>query len=242
MIQQKRPNARSFRFFLFCGGLLLVATLYTAYAQLYLLPPKLAADVGQTSPILFQGYQWLWEQARHLGRWGVREGLFDPKIREFGVNGIPAYFINLIGGLAAALLAVFTGLIGLLSRPGIPAAEEPSFASPTQQEDALLPERKMFILGKAQGPLPSTWRDALDESHRSINEAQGVLQRLQRSALNLALTHPSAEAGDDVTEVHLAMASLDRLLRTIKSSQADISEQLAHLNADHHPSRGAGTS
>lgn len=100
----------------------------------------------------------------------------------------------------------------------------------------------MVFRGQGQGYLPSTWQKTLDESHHCINEAQGVLQRLQRSALNLALTHPSHEAGDDVTEVHLAMASLDRLLRTIKSSQAEISEQLAHLDADHHPSRGPGTS
>jgi hypothetical protein len=38
------------------------------------------------------------------------------------------------------------------------------------------------------------------------------------------------------------MASLDRLLRTIKSSQAEISEQLAQLNADSYPSRGARAS
>jgi hypothetical protein len=83
---------------------------------------------------------------------------------------------------------------------------------------------------------------ALDESYHCINEAESALQRLQRSALNLALTHPSLEAGDDVTEVHLAMASLDRLLRTIKSSQAEISEQLAQLNADSYPSRGTRAS
>ena len=148
MIQQKQPYAWSFRFFLFCGGILLVATIYTAYAQLYLLPPRLAADVGQMSPIMLQSHQWLWEHARDLGRWGVREGILDPKIREFGKNGIPAYFISLIGGLVAALLAVLIGLIALLKRSGVQAAEasvtppelqlpgnpparEPSSASPT---------------------------------------------------------------------------------------------------------------
>jgi hypothetical protein len=293
MIQQRQPYAWSLRFFLFCGGLLLVATIYTAYAQLYLLPPRLAADVGQMSPILLQSHQWLWEHARDLGRWGVREGILDPKIREFGKNGIPAYFISLIGGLVAALMAVSTGLIALLGRSGVQAAEasvtppqlqlpenpparQPSSASPTsfhwatdkaehhgqtqtaqgnardwrfgcteppiQQRRTASQERKIVFRGEGQGSLPSTLQKTLDESHHCISEAQGVLQRLQRSTLNLALTHPLLEAGDDVTEVHLAMASLDRLLRTIKSSQAEISEQLAHLDADHPPSRGPGTS
>ena len=300
MIQQKRPYEGSIRFFLFCGGLLLAATLYTAYLQLYLLPPRLATDLGQISPTLLQIYQWFWDHARSLGKWGVREGLFDPEVREFGNNGIPAYFINLIGGLAAALLAVFIGLIAFLSRsrtqaaetsaipspmqPSLnPPAKAPSFASPSPlhwasdkagydkqtgqssakdwrfgcteppiRQKTLSPQERAILADtKAQRPLPSPWQNAgslssmqkaLDESYHCINEAESALQQLQRSALNLALTHPSLEAGDDVTEIHLAMASLDRLLRTIKSSQAEISEQLAQLNADSYPSRGTRAS
>ncbi len=122
---------------------------------------------------------------------------------------------------------------------------------PIQKKTLSAQERKIIADTKAQTPLPSPWQHAgslssmqraLDESYHCINEAESALQRLQRSALNLALTHPSLEAGDDVTEVHLAMASLDRLLRTIKSSQAEISEQLAHLNADPYPSRGTRAS
>ena len=300
MIQQTRPYEGSIRFFLFCGGLLLAATLYTAYSQLYLLPPRLATDLGQISPTLLQIYQWFWDHARSLGKWGVREGLFDPEVREFGKNGIPAYFINLIGGLTAAVLAVFIGLIAFLGRsrtqvaetsvipspmqPSLnPPANEPSSASPSAlhwasdkaghdgqngqssakdwrfglteppiPKKTLSPqERKIIADTKAQTHPPSPWQHAgslssmqkaLDESYHCINEAESALQRLQRSALNLALTHPSLEAGDDVTEIHLAMASLDRLLRTIKSSQAEISEQLAQLNADPYPSRGTRAS
>ena len=297
MIVQKRPFERLVRFFLFCGGLLLLATLYAAYAQVHLLPPRLAADLGQMTPGQFQIYQWLWEQARLAGKWGVREGLLDPEVREFAKQGLPAYYLSLMAGLAAAIFAVFLGLIALWGRKGgqaeegpvhpaqsrsfwNPPEEEPvaSFgnnlsrasnepeqnspttvgkqrdwrfgctAPPTEQRDAATPAKGRVVRDKpgvsarsarqTAGALGSM-QASLDTSQRCINEAETALERLQRSTLNLALTHPSLEAVDDVTEAHLAMASLDRLLRNLKSSQAEISEQLTQLNADHYSSRGA---
>ena len=125
MIVQKRPFERLVRFFLFCGGLLLLATLYAAYAQVHLLPPRLAADLGQMTPGQFQIYQWLWEQARLAGKWGVREGLLDPEVREFAKQGLPAYYLSLMAGLAAVIFAVFLGLIGPLGSKGRPSRRGP---------------------------------------------------------------------------------------------------------------------
>ncbi|MGA1553990.1 MAG: hypothetical protein ACO35I_08155, partial [Burkholderiaceae bacterium] len=138
---QKRPFERLVRFFLFCGGLLLLATLYAAYAQVHLLPPRLAADLGQMTPGQFQIYQWLWEQARLAGKWGVREGLLDPEVREFAKQGLPAYYLSLMAGLAAAIFAVFLGLMALWGRKGDQAEEGPvhpaqsrSFWNPREEE------------------------------------------------------------------------------------------------------------
>jgi hypothetical protein len=297
MIVQKRPFERLVRFFLLCGGVLLLATLYAAYAQVHLLPPRLAADLGQMTPGQFQIYQWIWEQARLAGKWGVREGLLDPEVREFAKQGLPAYYLSLMAGLAAAIFAVFLGLMALWGRKRVqaeggpvhsaqsrsfwnPREEEPvaslgnslSRASsgpeqksptpvgkerdwrfgcttpPNEQRDATTPKKGRVVRDKptvtersarqTAGALGSM-QASLDTSQRCINEAETALERLQRSTLNLALTHPSLEAVDDVTEAHLAMASLDRLLRNLKSSQAEISEQLTQLNADHYSSRGA---
>lgn len=297
MIVQKRPFERLVRFFLLCGGLLLLATLYAAYAQVHLLPPRLAADLGQMTPGQFQIYQWIWEQARLAGKWGVREGLLDPEVREFAKQGLPAYYLSLMAGLAAAIFAVFLGLMALWGRKGAQAEEGPVHSAqsrsfwdpreeepvaslgnslsrassgpehksptpvgkerdwrfgcttpPNEQRDATTPKKSRVVHDKptvtersarqTAGALGSM-QASLDTSQRCINEAETALERLQRSTLNLALTHPSLEAVDDVTEAHLAMASLDRLLRNLKSSQAEISEQLTQLNADHYSSRGA---
>ena len=297
MIVQKRPFERLVRFFLLCGGLLLLATLYAAYAQVHLLPPRLAADLGQMTPGQFQIYQWIWEQARLAGKWGVREGLLDPEVREFAKQGLPAYYLSLMAGLAAAIFAVFLGLMALWGRKGAQAEEGPVHSAqsrsfwdpreeepvaslgnslsrassgpehksptpvgkerdwrfgcttpPNEQRDATTPKKGRVVRDKptvtersarqTAGALGSM-QASLDTSQRCINEAETALERLQRSTLNLALTHPSLEAVDDVTEAHLAMASLDRLLRNLKSSQAEISEQLTQLNADHYSSRGA---
>ena len=265
MIVQKRPFERLFRFFLFCGGLLLLATLYVAYAQVHLLPPRMAIDLLPMTPSQLQIYEWLWEQARLAGKWGVREGLLDPEVREFAKHGLPAYYLSLMAGLAAAVIAVFLGLMALWGRKGVEATGGPEphnpptagkekdwrfgcTAPPLDQPNPATPEKSRVVRDKPKMSARSARQTAgalgsmqasLDVAQRCISEAETALERLQRSTLNLALTHPSLEAVDDVTEVHLAMASLDRLLRNLKSSQAEISEQLTQLNADHYPSRGA---
>jgi hypothetical protein len=297
MIVKKRLFEWSFGFFLFCGGLLLLATLYTAYAHVYLLPPRLAEDLGQLTPRQLDIYQWLWEQARIAAKWAVREGILNPEVREFAKLGVPAYYLNLIAGLASAVLAVSLGGMALLSRNRAQAGRSSDDASPSQHLWNANKEKKSGMLAKDPSDSSSryeqynqptfdkeqAWRfgctappteqnyptkaeksialrdkpkaserserrtagslgsmqASLDASQHCISEAETALERLQRSTLNLALTHPSLEAVDDVTEVQLAMASLDRLLRNLKSSQAELSEQLTQLNADHYTSRGA---
>jgi hypothetical protein len=300
MIVQKRLFNWSFGFFLFCGGLSLLATLYTAYAHVYLLPPRLAEDLGQLTPKQLDIYQWFWEQARIAGKWAIREGILSPEVREFARHGVPAYYLSLMAGLASTVLAVSLGVTALLGRNRIQAGWGPDDKSPSQHPWNAKTEEQAGMLAKDPNGASSgyeqynqpkvnkerAWRfgctappteqsyptkaekssvvcdlhkvsarsaqrtagslgsmqTSLDASVHCISEAENALERLQRAALNLTLTHPSLEAIDDVTEVHLAMVSLDRLLQDLKSSQAEISEQLMQLNADHYTRRGARAS
>jgi hypothetical protein len=99
------------KFLLSLSFLAFLFAVIAATAQLWFLPPS-EVNAAWTPPHLL-AYDYLWNAARALARWGLSQGFFPEEIHQFKSQGVPAFLPWLVVSAGMLALAALVGLISL---------------------------------------------------------------------------------------------------------------------------------
>lgn len=99
------------KFLLLLSFLAVLFAVIASTAQLWFLPPS-QVGAAWTPPHLL-AYDYLWNAARALARWGLSQGFFPEEIRQFKSQGVPAFLPWLVVSAGMLALAALVGLVSL---------------------------------------------------------------------------------------------------------------------------------
>jgi hypothetical protein len=99
------------KFLLLLSFLAVLFAVIASTAQLWFLPPS-QVSAAWTPPHLLV-YDYLWNAARAVARWGLSQGFFPEEIRQFKSQGVPAFLPWLVVSAGMLALAALVGLVSL---------------------------------------------------------------------------------------------------------------------------------
>lgn len=223
----------------------LVFAAISSASQLWFLPPS-KVDAAWTPPHLVV-YDYIWNVARDLARWGLSQGYFPEEIRQFKSQGVPAFLPWLgLSGLLLTLASVI-GLVSLFkpaSASYLKYEAEPSLSGIkdttlkvgdttdlSSREKAAAPVNfsaapqsqlsetaKPYIRASQENQLEKLVEESLLYSEAQLSHAQESVERLRRALVNVYLDAGST-ATEDMQDLRTSIEELEITLETLKGEQ-----------------------
>jgi hypothetical protein len=237
------------RFLAMAAGVLLVAGALAYALDLVFLPPS-QEHASNWAPH-WRAYTVLWNFAEHVGRSGLREGVFPATIRAFDDKGLPAFLPWVVLGLGMAILTLVSIFLLAIFGKGRQLSQEPHTREPAlgdaaaefdtvsqDLEAAPLPTPPVSIRAAPSRAIPvasaSVVARSLEQnlygSEQALALAAQCVEDLRRAAVNLVLDPTVAQANQDLKDVHDALDELEMAFEQLRGQQHALMADLVQLN------------